>query len=162
MRKLSLTSFLFCACILVAQIASAEDGYEMWLRYQPVSDNTVLKQYRQHINQLVVEGESPTLSAAVHELQQGIEGLLNVKLDAGKKLARKGSGSLVIGTPANSSLIASLKLDDALAPLGDEGFLIRHATVNKRKALVIAANSDIGVLYGAFHLLRMMDRAESC
>src|SRR5690554_337345 len=115
MRKLSLTSFLICACILVAQIASAEDGYDMWLRYQPVSDSKVLKQYRQQISQLVVEGESPTLAAAVHELQQGIQGLLNLELDASKKLARQGSksGSLVIGTPANSSLIASLKLDDA-------------------------------------------------
>src|SRR5690606_39260455 len=136
---------------------------DMWLRYQPVSDSKVLKQYRQQISQLVVEGESPTLAAAVHELQQGIQGLLNLELDASKKLARQGSksGSLVIGTPANSSLIASLKLDDALAPLGDEGFLIRHTTVNKRKALVIAANSDIGVLYGAFHLLRMMQTEQS-
>lgn len=158
MRKIVLTSFLFLTCILVAKIAAAEDGYEMWLRYQPVSDTATLKHYRQHISNVVVEGESPTLSAAVQELQLGLQGLLQQEVTHSNKLARK--GSLVIGTPANSPLIASLKLDDVLAPLGTEGFLIRQATVNKRKALIIAANSDVGVLYGAFHLLRKMQTGE--
>ena len=34
--------------------------------------------------------------------------------------------------------------------------MIRSVTVNGHAATVIAANSDVGVLYGAFHFLRLL------
>ncbi|MDB5454526.1 MAG: alpha-glucuronidase, partial [Caulobacter sp.] len=43
-----------------------------------------------------------------------------------------------------------------LSTLGPEGYLIRTASVDGRKATVIAANSDVGVLYGVFHYLRLI------
>lgn len=161
MVKHLLTSLFLLTCILVAHNTlaeahsiPAEDGYEMWLRYQPVTNTPTLKQYRAAIKRLVVESESPTMVAAANELQKGLGGLLASELAVDNKLARK--GSLVIGTPDNSPLIASLDLNETLAPLGPEGFLIQPAKINKRDVLVIAANSDIGVLYGAFHLLRQL------
>lgn len=154
MIKPLVKSLVLATCILVAQIAFAEDGYEMWLRYLPVADAKLAKSYRQQLSQLVVEGESPTLEVATSELERGLAGLLNQKITRSKTPARR--GSLVLGTPANSPLIASLKLDERLASLGPEGYLLLSTKVNKRDALVIAANSDQGVLYGAFHLLRLV------
>jgi alpha-glucuronidase len=169
MVKFSLPGFIFLSCILVAQGALAqtpvnevsfqEDGYEMWLRYHTVSDAKRLKDYRIQLGQLVVEGESPTLTAAQAELQRGLSGLLGQPIANGNKLARK--SSLVIGTPKNSPLIASLKLNERLAAVGPEGFIIEQTKINKHSALVIAANSDIGVLYGAFHLLRLIQTEQS-
>ncbi|HEY0084944.1 MAG TPA: alpha-glucuronidase family glycosyl hydrolase, partial [Allosphingosinicella sp.] len=37
-----------------------------------------------------------------------------------------------------------------------EGFLIRSAQVDGRRVTVVAANTDVGVLYGAFRLLRLV------
>jgi alpha-glucuronidase len=159
MRKLILTSLVFFTCTLVGQLAFAEDGYEMWLRYQPVADAAKLKHYRQELSHLVVENPSPTLTAATHELKQGLQGLLGVKLKTDDKLARK--GSLIIGTPANSPLIAALNLSERLAELGPDGFLIEQTKVQKRDVLVIAANNDVGALYGAFHLLRLIQTEQS-
>lgn len=164
MFKLTLPGFIFLSCMLVGQISVAgtrapEDGYEMWLRYHALTDSQQLKNYRSQLSQLVVEGESPTLGAAQTELQQGLSGLLGKAIANGEKLARK--GSLVIGTPANSPLIASLKLEDRLAQVGPEGFIIEQTQINKRNALVIAANTDLGVLYGAFHLLRLVQTEQS-
>lgn len=139
---------------LITPAAQAEDGYEMWLRYHTVSDNALLKEYRQQLRQLVVEGESPTLKAASDELQTGLRGLLGLKIPHSKSLARQ--GSLVIGTPENSPLIASLFADDSLAAAGAEGYIIRQVRIDRRDALVIAANSDQGVLYGSFHFLRLL------
>lgn len=154
MLKPLLKSLAFLTCILVAQIAVAEDGYEMWLRYHQVSDAKLLKNYRQQLSHLVVEGESPTLSVATTELQRGLEGLLGQQVSLSQQLARR--GSLVLGTRENSPLIASLQLGERLATLGPEGYLLERTRLNNRDALVIAANSDQGVLYGAFHLLRLM------
>src|SRR5439155_11211288 len=62
------------------------------------------------------------------------------------------------GTPATSRLIAALPppVADELKRAGDEGFVLRALRVQHRQAIVIAANRDIGVLYGAFALLRLI------
>ena len=39
---------------------------------------------------------------------------------------------------------------------GSEGYVIRSVRVNGHAVTAIAANSDVGVLYGAFHFLRLM------
>lgn len=154
MFRLLLSSFLFLSCILVGNIALAEDGYDMWLRYPTVNNAKLLKEYRQQLDHVVIEGESPTLNATKAELIRGLTGLLGKSVSSGRTLANK--GSLVIGTPASSPLIASLKLNQRLLALGPEGFLLEQTKINKRSALIIAANSDQGALYGAFHLLRLL------
>jgi alpha-glucuronidase len=50
-------------------------------------------------------------------------------------------------------LIAS-RLTNDLRSLGAEGFIVRALTVEGRRTIAIAANSDVGVLYGAFRFLR--------
>ena len=61
---------------------------------------------------------------------------------------------MVFGTPASSTLIAGLPL--SLERAGREGYVIRSLNINQQPAIVIAANSDVGVLYGAFHFLRLI------
>ncbi len=61
---------------------------------------------------------------------------------------------VVVGTPKSSPLIAGLKWP--LVELGAEGFRIRSAKLGGRAVTVIAANGEIGALYGAFHFLRLL------
>jgi alpha-glucuronidase len=135
-----------------AQLARAEDGYDLWLRYRPIDDAAVLSSYRSLATQLVVESDSPTLSAARAELTRALSGLL------GTAVATAGSvthdGAIVLGTARSSPLIAALKLD--LQPAGAEGYLIRSTSVAGHRVTVIAANEDAGVLHGVFHFLRLM------
>ena len=151
---------LLVVCVSLNSLAvRAEDGYEMWLRYTVVADAKLRKSYQQQLTQLVIEGDSPTLQAAAAELQRGLGAMLS-------KPITKASGSpkqhaLLLGTPKNSPLIAALALDKRLAAVGDEGYLIETARVQKRDVLVIAANTDIGVLYGSFHLLRLIQTEQS-
>ncbi|EQD35932.1 protein containing Glycosyl hydrolase 67 middle, partial [mine drainage metagenome] len=62
--------------------------------------------------------------------------------------------AILFGTPKGSARIRSLRLD--LARVGSQGYLIRTLTVDGHRATVIAGNTDIGVLYGAFRFLRLM------
>ncbi|HET9053917.1 MAG TPA: alpha-glucuronidase family glycosyl hydrolase, partial [Cyclobacteriaceae bacterium] len=48
--------------------------------------------------------------------------------------------------------------DDSTGP---EGFIIRSTTINRKKVIAIAAYSEIGVLYGTFHLLRLLQTHQS-
>jgi alpha-glucuronidase len=135
--------------LLLAAPARAEDGYDLWLRYRPM-EATALAQYRPLATAIVAEGASPTLNAARDELVQGLSGLLDKKVVAEPIT----DGAVVIGTPASSPLVAGLKLP--LTSLGPEGYLIRSVTLAGHPVTVIAANSDIGVLYGSFAFLRLI------
>jgi alpha-glucuronidase len=134
---------------------TAENGYELWLRYHLISDRARLREYRADITQLVVEGGSPTLQAAREELARGLKGLLDIPLPLAASVTR--DGAVLAGTPASSPLVASLQLAEALRRAGNEGFVLRAMHAGGRRVLVIAANRDIGVLYGAFHLLRLLE-----
>jgi len=131
----------------------AEDGYQLWLRYTRVADAARLAEYRAAASRLVIPASSPTLRAARDELRRGMRGML------GRELALATSamdGAIVAGTPQSSLVIRSLGLRDELRGVGDEGFIVRPMRVGGRRVIVIAANTDVGVLYGAFHLLRGM------
>ncbi|WP_235519814.1 alpha-glucuronidase family glycosyl hydrolase [Sphingomonas sp. Leaf22] len=39
--------------------------------------------------------------------------------------------------------------------IGREGFVLRSVAINGKRTTVVAANRSIGVLYGAFRLLRI-------
>lgn len=160
MRRLFLykTFILLTFLFNIAMPAHAEDGYEAWLRYQPVSEPKLRKSYQQQLSGIVSEGNSPTLHSAVAELQRGLNGLLAKPVTVSKKLS---NNVLVVGTPASSSLIASLDLSNRLSALGNEGYLIENTRVNKRNVTIIAANTDVGVLYGSFHLLRLLQTQQS-
>jgi alpha-glucuronidase len=135
---------LFALMLLASAPAHAEDGYELWLRYRPVEP-----QHAPRVSAIVSENETPTLAAARSELQRGLGGLLQRSIPVATGVR---DGAILIGTPRSSSLIAGLRLP--LARLGSEGFLIRSAKIGRHDVIVIAANSDVGVLYGSFALLR--------
>ncbi|HEY1892726.1 MAG TPA: alpha-glucuronidase family glycosyl hydrolase [Steroidobacteraceae bacterium] len=139
------------ACLLVAHIARAEDGYRLWLRYAPVAGES-LARYHAAATELVGTDPSPTLTAARTELQRGLTGLLGAAPRPSDEVTR--DGAIVFGTPDSSALVRSLSLD--LGHVGAEGYLIRTVTTHGYRAIVIAANSDTGVLYGAFGFLRLL------
>ncbi len=130
-----------------------EDGYALWLRYTLVEDADLLSKYSAAIKEIVTKATSPTLLVARKELETALEGLLGQRIPTAETIMQ--DGALVIGTPQSSSLIMALNMK-ALIGLETEGFIIQHHIVEGRAAIVIAANADIGVLYGVFHFLRLL------
>jgi alpha-glucuronidase len=133
--------------------ARAEDGYELWLRYHKVTDQALLKQYRSAITNLIVSGQSATARATSAELTRGLNGLLDASI---APIADVTTDGAVIAGTGRSPIVSTLALESDLRTVGGEGYLIRSVRVRNRRATVIAANTDIGVLYGAFHFLRLL------
>jgi alpha-glucuronidase len=140
--------------VSAAATAHAEDGYELWLRYPRVADIALLEQYRSTVNAMLVAGDSATLRATASELTRGLRGLLDVTIANVQIVAL--DGVLIVGTPASSPIVAGLGLGADLSTAGGEGYVIRTVTIRGRKATVISGNNDIGVMYGAFHFLRLL------
>jgi alpha-glucuronidase len=147
MKKL----FGFILVICLVQFCEAEDGYNLWLRYNQIENPQLLNAYRSIISSINFDANSPTLIAAKEELATGLKGLLN------KQIETSGSNAaLVVGTPKSSKIIASLPLKVRLEKAGKEGFVIVTIKSNQKNITAIAANSDVGVLYGVFHFLRLL------
>jgi len=149
----------FYTCLTLVMLlpftrAVSGDGCRLWLRYDTLSDSTGLAMYQKSIAAWMVEGDSPLLQSAARELETGLRGLLGKEIPETQRVQTP--GVLVAGTPTGSRIIAALRLDNQLAPLGDEGYLIFNGPYNGKKIIAIAANTDQGVLYGAFHFLRLL------
>lgn len=130
--------------VLSPTIAQAEDGYDLWMRYRPVGIGSATIEAR---------GTTPTLAVAAAELRRGIAGL-----SAATRVAQTVTPVIVLATAADRD-VAALHLPTA--PLGDEGYLIRSVTLKGRPVTLVIANSDRGVLYGSFALLRHLQTGGS-
>lgn len=137
-------SLCVAACLIAGTTSQAwaEDGYDLWLRYRPLP-----AAQRPVAPAIAPTADTPTLKIARAELERGLGGLL------GPAPASDVGGTILIGTPTGSPAVAALNLP--LKGAGEEGYLIR--TVGK--TTVIAGNSDVGVLHGVFHYLRLVQTA---
>src|SRR5690606_24990938 len=93
------------------------------------------------------------ISVAKDELRMGLRGLLGADITEVSSIT--GTGILVAGKPGDATL-ASLDLQSKLKDAGQEGFVILNANLNNKKAIDISANSNTGILYGVFHLLKLI------
>lgn len=136
------TCLFFCA--------TAEDGYDLWLRYKKIDNAVLLNQYKKQIIAPVVVGSSPTLNIAKDELRNGLQGLTGVFYSF--KLPIQNSTSFIAGAAGSIEITKDIIGKEELTTIGQEGFIIK----SKPGKTIITANTDIGVLYGVFHFLRLM------
>ena len=136
-------------CLLVfAASAHGEDGYDLWLRYRPIEAPWAAR-YRSFAAEMVA---APDVTVAAQELRRGVEGLLSVTPAMTGRVTR--DGAIVLRTPCGGADLGVPLVD--LTALGREGYWIRSVRLYGHRATLIAANTDIGVLYGVFNLLRLM------
>ncbi len=131
----------------------AEDGYRLWLRYAKVQDKALRDGYRSGISSIVAQGNTETERILTQELQRGLEGMLDTTIPT---TASVKEGALVVGTPETSPFVSGLNWNEEISHLGPEGYLIRSCVLEGRRVTIIASQSPIGCLYGAFHLLRLI------
>ncbi|WP_448133667.1 alpha-glucuronidase family glycosyl hydrolase [Stenotrophomonas rhizophila] len=134
----------------------AEDGYALWMRYAPI-EPALAADYHTRLAEVVAPDQTPIQRAAREELERGLTGLTGSA--PRMHVAPAINPSLVIGTPQSTTLIAPLRQE--IDALGDEGYLLRQTRIDGRNVLLVAAPRDIGVLYGVFHLLRLLQTGAS-
>jgi len=153
---LLITAGLFQCAVLNPK--SGDDGYGLWMKYSPIRDPVLLETYQTVISSVMVMGENETSGIVRDELKRGLEGLLVREIPVAGSV--DAPGVLIAGTPSDSPEISGVVPRPVLEALGPEGFTIRTGEINGHPCLVIAANERAGVLYGAFHLLRLMETGQ--
>jgi alpha-glucuronidase len=123
--------------------AVAEDGYDLWLHFPPLSGSA-----RASVESRLgaIETAQPDLSA-IAELSRGLSGLL------GRPVAVVPGAPLLAGLADDPAIVA---LGLHLEGLGRDGYVIRRLGPRT----ILAAEQPAGLLYGAFHLLRLARHAD--
>ncbi len=124
----------------------AEDGYRLWLRYDPITDTQRREAYSHQLGTLSVAPDtdttSATLAVTLAEWRNGLRGLLEL--------------SPAPASPQGKEAGLQLRRVDASA-IGAEGYLLHR----EGDRIVLSASEDRGFLYGTFHLLRLLQTAQS-
>lgn len=132
----------------------AEDGYSLWMRYEAIDDFELVSQYKKSISEIVVKGESATMDIVRRELETALNDLLGQDISVSDNVT--GDGSVLVGTPSSYSIIGEMEIAKDLKRLGPEGYIIHSSVMAGKNITIIAANTDIGTLYGTFHFLRLI------
>ncbi|HEX6848835.1 MAG TPA: alpha-glucuronidase family glycosyl hydrolase, partial [Chitinophagaceae bacterium] len=140
---------LFIILIGLPALVKAENGYELWLRYKPVENKTLLTSYRSFFKEITINSNSVTAQVIRDELTKASKGMLQ-QTPTFHSPSMKTTG-LVVGS--------TIKQNETV--FGQEGFSIHSGTPSGKPMIYINANTDIGLLYGVFHLLRLMQTEQS-
>lgn len=132
MKRLFSIAF-FC---LFSFNALADDGYKLWLKYEPVENKTQKSYYSSRLKTIYADTQNPSVKVAVDELQLAVKSLLGF--------------TPVVKPPSAGQKGLLLKIDSNTADINNEGFRISSAG----NTITIQAKKGEGVLYGVFHLLR--------
>jgi alpha-glucuronidase len=162
------------------RVDDSYDGSDLWLRYVPVSDPDLLQRYQESVTTVIVENAernkvyrhtpnlsmapgsterlmTATLEAAREELVRGLRGLLDQEITVLPGQAGTiPHGAVLVGTRDSSPAVRRFVTAGDLAPVGDDGYLIRSVTKGARSFTVIAGTTDVGALYGTFAFLRRL------
>ncbi len=149
--------FLILIFFIYHENSSANDGYNLWLNYFKVSEPQ-LSDYQKQISEVLVTGDSPTIKLVRDELNTGLKGLLGKPVSDVSEL--KNNGTLIAGKVGSSALLKGNDIESRLKNAGDEGFVILSTEIKGKLATIITANTDIGVLYGTFHFLQMLQTGQ--
>ena len=135
----------------------SKDGYELWLNYSPVS-KSLQEDYRKEITGFAVYGASPTLQIARNELKTGLTSLFGLPA---VEISGTATGNVVIvGIPGSSEALPANLFLDELKSAGKEGYLLKTVKRDNKEIIYITANTDLGVLYGTYQFLRMIQTGE--
>jgi alpha-glucuronidase len=152
------------SCLLVAILLAlpatlrADDGYRLWLRYDQIADDALRDAYTSAFTEIVAPDEPPSRrnpgSAAVarNELLAGLSGLLGRAVPTAPRPTR--DGALVLGVATRDPALAQLVSETDLRAASEEGYAIRRVSIDGHRCTLVIANRDIGLVYGAFALLR--------
>ncbi|MEY7848518.1 alpha-glucuronidase family glycosyl hydrolase [Natrarchaeobius sp. A-rgal3] len=132
---------------------------DCWLRYDRV-DDALRPGYRRRLTHAYVSEGAPELGAVRAELRRGLEGLLGREPHLWQHPPRSVDSFLAIGHPEEMRPISETIDVDEAWNLADGGFLIRTVEWEGQECTVLTASSDRGLVYGTFHLLRLVATGE--
>lgn len=141
MKYIYTALFLFFSIYL-----NAEDGSKLWLRFQG-----------QNVPEIAINNINGDKNAlAIKEFQTALNEIFDTHIPISKDL----TNNTVIIAKKGDKLINDFSLSKDINALSSEGYIIRSINRKGNDYTVVAAQTDEGLLYGTYHLLRLIQTEE--
>jgi len=138
---------------VVCWSSSAQKDYKLWLQYNKVDNDNLKTEYLSNIKEIVSLGKSETSQIAFTELQSGLYEMLGKKFE--NKSAISGDHNIIISSKEFLTSEIQKEIGN-FDQINDEGFIIKSISIKNKNHLVITGKTDVGVLYGVYSFLRLM------
>ena len=143
-------SAILWICFTVSSLAN--DGYKLWLDYQPISDSQIKFQVEPLLSGVYFFGENPTYEAIRNELNLASKSMLGKSpIYTNERLQNT---KLWIGTREQLSQVLSLDQQTQIKELGSEGYWRGQIELDGKSFYAIVGNHAIGALYGVYNWLK--------
>lgn len=148
--------FLF---FLISFSASAQKDYKLWLQYNPITNSSVALEYKNNLRGIVILGNSETIKIAEKEIKTAFSDMLGNTPEIESDI--KEENNLIVGSESNLNAEIKNELKSNFDKIDNEGFIIKSILVKSKKQIVITGKNDVGVLYGVFNFLRILQTNKS-
>ncbi|MEN8906412.1 MAG: alpha-glucuronidase family glycosyl hydrolase, partial [Clostridiales bacterium] len=130
-----------------------DDFDKCWLNYRKINNKDLIKDYENFSFNLIKKGNFKILNTALEELITGLDKMLNQKPIVHTDI--NDSSGIIIGKFSDLCISYTDILFDK-DMVKNDGYLIKTIMYNNKKFILISANKDIGILYGTYHFLRLI------
>jgi alpha-glucuronidase len=156
LKKYHILLLLF---VLFCQISIANNGYKLWLEYRYIENESLRLSYQLNIKQIVSLGNSETIKVGLNELNLGLNSMLGSNFSP--NIDKNEDNALVFGSRNFLSEDIKLQLGNTFNGLHDEGYIIKSIKVEGKNQIIITGKTDVGVLYGVYNFLRLLQTHQS-
>lgn len=128
--------------------------YAAWLQNRRMDDPRWRETYARLTETIAVAGEHPVIRTAARELADAVRTMLGIR----PRIARASEPERGVLLTVSPNVEAKRPAGDGIAGgrIGEEGYLIKCEGQGSGERLFIIGGSERGVLYGVYHLIRMM------
>ncbi|MGC9341153.1 MAG: alpha-glucuronidase family glycosyl hydrolase, partial [Bacteroidales bacterium] len=146
--------YIFIVSLLFPVKSMSEDGYKLWLRYAEITDPAHKYQVSIILSEISLLEDSPTAEVISDELHTAARGMLNSQPQISSTIQQ--STGLIIALKETLTGYDGIELPGDISSLNSEGYYIGPVNFNDKSNLAIIGNDDNELLYGTFHLLRLL------
>ena len=147
-----LASFLLG--LLLPLSLAGNNGYQLWLNYEPLASTVQQENYKEAVGTIFLKNDSPTKAVIQKELDLALGGMLAYKVPFSDQI--NSQCKLLIDLADSRSVQDRIPSPD-LEKIEAEGFLITRAGGR----LIITAKDELGLLYGTFRFIQLIQRQAS-
>ena len=136
----------------------AQKDYKLWLQYDKKTNTELVSKYLFDVNGIVSLGNSETSKIASKELEAGLSEMFGKTIPLQSKI--EGDKNIITG--AKEALSPEIQKEiGSFDPINDEGFIIKSISLKGKNQIIITGKKDIGVLYGVYSFLRLVQTNKS-
>ncbi|TVZ13988.1 alpha-glucuronidase family glycosyl hydrolase [Maribacter sp. MAR_2009_72] len=156
MKQFKIVILLFTLYTASVKSQHLED-YKLWLKYERIESKTVLQSYADLVSQVYFPTDNEVLENAKNELSTALPNMLGKPVEFSENLAES---TLIIDRYDQLPNALQKLIKEDVDNLNDEGYVIKTVAYNNKNISLVSAKTNIGILYGTFRLLNLMQMNE--